>query len=76
MSLDRESYLVYAIDNKVRNVRRWVVRFQWLTYDDVLSYDEAENRPDQVLNLVVECGGLGGCAAMYYTRVNFCIVLR
>ena len=41
-----------------------------------MSYDKAENRPDQVLKKVLESGGWGGCAPMFYARVNYCNVLR
>ena len=45
-------------------------------YDDVTSFDQAEDRPDQTLKWVIESDGLEGCAPMYYARVNFCNVLR
>ena len=41
-----------------------------------MSYDQAENRPDQVLKNVIESGGSGVRAPMFYARVNFCNVLR
>ena len=40
-----------------------------------MSYDKAKNRLDQVLK-VLESGGSGGCAPMYYAKVNFRKVLR
>ena len=42
-------YQGFARDYKVCNVQRKVVWFQWLINKDVMSYDQAENRPDQAL---------------------------
>ena len=38
-----------------------------------MSYDKAENQPDQVLNEIIETGGWGGSAPV---GANFCNVLR
>ena len=40
------------------------------------SEQKRVNFVNQVLKLVIESGGWGGCAPMYYARVNFCNVLR
>ena len=40
-----------------------------------MSYDQAENRPDQALKYAIESGVWGGYAPMCYARVNLSNVL-
>ena len=56
------SFYVAEIFPILKHCRRitCLVWYQWLIFDDVMSYDQAENRHYQVLKDVIESGGWGG----------------
>ena len=50
--------------------------FYGLICDDVFSNFMAESRPVQILKYVIESGGWGKCATMFYGWVKFCKILK